>query len=189
MNNQPFFHFFYHIRPAVDFSLKKMGRRCFTETEDNLLAHGLDTFQHLDDQRTVYNLIHEHFLPTRSAKQIMNRVKNNTSKGAPRNVVKHWKETRQIKYDTNLAVVKVMKALSVTDPCSSYQPIALKLHNLDWLMALREQKRKLKRELSTYKMKCSKAEILKVTELSTEDPSHSHEMSFLIKAKMVLKNL
>ena len=187
VNNQPFFHLFYHVRPIVDFSPKRVLKRCFTESEDNLLAHGLDTFHYLEDQRTVYSLIHENFLPTRTAKQIMIRVKNNTSRNSPANVLKHWKETGQIKYDINLTVAKVMKALSVSDP-EHFQPISVKNHNLDWLLALREQRSRLKRDLSRHRMKCTKVEILQVSEISTLDPSHNHEVSFLMKAKNDLLN-
>ena len=196
-NYQPFFQKFLHIRPTVNFicqtKIRPNANRCFTELEDNLVAHGLDAFRFVKEQKVVYELIRDYFLPTKTAKQINIRVKNKSSSSAPYNVIKHWKDTGFIRYDTAYTTNKLMKSLSVPVATGRIRPIApaVKRENLDWLGALRDHRRKIQREFNMKKrqrLMCNKEAVIAATKLSTTDESHGFEIAFLIKAKEVLKN-
>lgn len=195
-NYQPFFQKFLHIRPTVDFicqtKIRPNANRCFTELEDNLLAHGLDAFRFVKEQKVVYELIRDYFLPTKTAKQISIRFKNKTSSSAPYNVIKHWKDTSFIRYDTRYTTNKLMRSLSVPVAYDIVRPIApaVKRENLDWLVALRDHRRKIQREYNKkrQKLQCSKDAVVAATKLSTNEDLHNFEIAFLLKAKEVLKN-
>ena len=195
-NYQPFFQKFHHIRPTVNFicqtRIRPNANRCFTELEDNLLAHGLDAFRFVKEQKVVYEYIRDYFLPTKTAKQISIRVKNKTSSSAPYNVIKHWKDTSFIRYDTQYTTSKLMKSLSVPVTPRGDRPIApaVKRENLDWLVALRDHRRKIQREYNKkrQKLQCNKEAVVAATKLATTDENHGFEIAFLLKAKEVLKN-
>ncbi|EDV27028.1 uncharacterized protein TRIADDRAFT_54540 [Trichoplax adhaerens] len=62
----------------------------FTTAEDSLLAIGLSKFN------KKWNLIHEHLLPTKTAKQIRIRCKNLASGRSPDNIVKHYYKKKEL---------------------------------------------------------------------------------------------
>ena len=62
----------------------------FTEAEDNLLALGISQFD------KDFKLIHAHLLPAKSPKQLQIRCKNKTAARAPENVIKHYRQTKEL---------------------------------------------------------------------------------------------
>ena len=65
-------------------------RMMFTEAEDNLLALGISQFD------KDFKLIHAHLLPAKSPKQLQIRCKNKTAARAPENVIKHYRQTKEL---------------------------------------------------------------------------------------------
>lgn len=195
LNYSRFFHKYLHIRPTVDFicrtKIKANANRCFTELEDNLLTHGLDAFQGVTEPKVVYHLIRDFFVPTKTAKQISIRVKNRTASIAPYNVIKHWKETGFIRYDTHYTTSQLMKSLSVpVEDIPVRFTSAINRENLDWLVALRDHRRKLQREHIKRKQKfvCTKETVMQTAKLASYDDNFGYEVAFLLKVNEVLKN-
>ena len=197
LNYNTFFHRYLHLRPQVNFTCNTKHKpqvfRYFSQLEDNLLVHGLDAFKHIKDTKVLYSLINQHFLPTKTPKQIAIRIKNRLSSNASDNVVRRYKQTGIISYDTNYQNDKLLKMIACKQelPAPQIPPPIVNPSNLDWLKALRDHRRKLHREYGIkrkQKIVCSKETVLTTTMLMTTDDVHNFEITFFLKAKDVLKN-
>ena len=156
LNNQPFFHRFLNIRPTIDFINFKhvKAKPCtrFTDIEDNLVAHGMDAFKSIKDivkqrNQALVNLIHEYFVPVKKPKQIAIRIKNKSAKNVQDNVIKTWKTTGKIEYDTKN--IQKMFCNRITIPLIANRELkiapAVNVKTHAWLKSLKEQRKRLRR--------------------------------------------
>ncbi|XP_048255933.1 uncharacterized protein LOC124134138 isoform X2 [Haliotis rufescens] len=120
------------------------SRLTFTTGEDNLIALGLEQFQHLKNPRS---LLQKYLLPAKTIKQINLRIKNMSSQRSPDNPIKYFRQNKNM-----MAKMLVVEAFSpdqmvaLQDQDDSVLPIwAKKKRAKETALAVKEKKKQEKK--------------------------------------------